>query len=100
MGDVLKARLRSYLEQNKPSQKQTKAEIEEMFKVNKDQKLSNTFSLFSLCWVIAFNIKVEYLKLSGKSEKLTGTFSVIPPFYKPLPKEEDVLQQKLRFERR
>jgi len=46
--------------------------------------------------------KEEYLRLTGKSgnSNLTGSFSIIPPFYRPLPREEDVLQQKLREEAR
>jgi len=46
--------------------------------------------------------KEEYLRLTGKSENddLTGSFKIIPPFYRPLPREEDVLQQKLREEAR
>jgi hypothetical protein len=37
----------------------------------------------------------NYLRLVG-SKELTGSYAVIPPFYRPLPKDEDVLQQKLR----
>jgi hypothetical protein len=38
----------------------------------------------------------EYLRLVGGKE-LTGSYAVIPPFYRPLPGEDDVLQQKLRY---
>jgi hypothetical protein len=38
----------------------------------------------------------NYLRLVG-SKVLTGSYAVIPPFYRPLPKDEDVLQQKLRL---
>jgi hypothetical protein len=38
----------------------------------------------------------EYMRLAGKKE-LTGSYAIIPPFYRPLPKDEDVLQQKLRY---
>jgi hypothetical protein len=38
----------------------------------------------------------NYLRLVG-SKELTGSYAVIPPFYRPLPKDEDVLQQKLRL---
>jgi len=44
--------------------------------------------------------KNEYLSLTGKDGSLQGSYSIIPPFYKPLPKDEDVLQQKLREEAR
>jgi len=37
----------------------------------------------------------EYLRLVG-SKELSGSYAVIPPFYRPLPKDDDVLQQKLR----
>ena len=37
----------------------------------------------------------EYVRLAGKKE-LTGSYAIIPPFYRPLPRDEDVLQQKLR----
>merc|ERR1719259_437791 len=44
--------------------------------------------------------KEEYLKLTGKSEQLVGSYTVIPPFHKPIPKKDDPLQQKLREEAR
>jgi len=44
--------------------------------------------------------KEEYLHLTGRKESPSGSYKIIPPFYKPLPKEEDVLQQKLREEAR
>lgn len=43
--------------------------------------------------------KEEYIRLSGWKE-LTGSYAIIPPFHRPLPKDEDVLQQKLREEAR
>merc|ERR1719474_1771351 len=42
----------------------------------------------------------EYMRISRKMTKLEDTYSVIPPFYKPLPTDDDVLQQKLREEAR
>jgi len=42
----------------------------------------------------------EYLALTDNLPKNEGTYKIIPTFYKPLPKEEDVLQQKLREEAR
>jgi len=44
--------------------------------------------------------KEEYLKLTGKSEQLVGSYTVIPPFHRPIPKKDDPLQQKLREEAR
>jgi len=44
--------------------------------------------------------KEEYMRISKKMTKLEDTYSVIPPFYKPLPTDDDVLQQKLREEAR
>jgi len=44
--------------------------------------------------------KKEYLAMSSNKDQERGSYSVIPRFYKPLPREEDVLQQKLREEAR
>eukprot|EP00088_Acartia_fossae_P021839 TRINITY_DN23209_c0_g1_i1.p1 TRINITY_DN23209_c0_g1~~TRINITY_DN23209_c0_g1_i1.p1 ORF type:complete len:444 (-),score=88.77 TRINITY_DN23209_c0_g1_i1:310-1641(-) len=42
----------------------------------------------------------EYLALTENQPKQDGSYKVIPRFFKPLPKDEDVLQQKLREEAR
>jgi len=42
----------------------------------------------------------EYSALTEKKHYKHGTYEIIPTFYRPLPKEEDVLQQKLREEAR
>lgn len=46
--------------------------------------------------------KREYLKMRGgvTTEDKKGGYNIIPKFYKPLPGEEDALQQKLREEAR
>jgi hypothetical protein len=50
-------------------------------------------------FVFNFIFRIRYMRLAGKKE-LTGSYAIIPPFYRPLPKDEDVLQQKLREEAR
>lgn len=77
MSEVLKAKLRSVVEKQEGMRVVDKEGEEEMF-------------------------KREYLAMGGgfKNGKGGGSFSVIPQFYKPLPGEEDVLQQKLREEAR
>eukprot|EP00090_Calanus_glacialis_P037723 TRINITY_DN6522_c0_g1_i1.p1 TRINITY_DN6522_c0_g1~~TRINITY_DN6522_c0_g1_i1.p1 ORF type:complete len:451 (+),score=188.34 TRINITY_DN6522_c0_g1_i1:44-1396(+) len=77
MSELLKAKLRSVVEKQEGMRVVDKEGEEEMF-------------------------KREYLEMGGGSKvgKGGGSFSVIPQFYKPLPGEEDVLQQKLREEAR
>ena len=77
MSEVLKAKLRRALEKQEVARVVDKEGEEDMF-------------------------RREYMAMGGgvRSEKGGGSFSVIPQFYKPLPGEEDVLQQKLREEAR
>jgi len=77
MSEVLKAKLRRAAERKEGTRVVDKVGEEEMF-------------------------RKEYLDMRGgvRVGEGRGSFSVIPQFYKPLPGEEDVLQQKLREEAR
>jgi len=77
MVDVLKAKLRRAAERKKVVTVVDKEEEDELF-------------------------KKEYLEMKkgAKIAEDRGSFNIIPRFYKPLPGEEDALQQKLREEAR
>ena len=77
MSDVLKAKLKRAAEKQKGARVVDKVEEEELF-------------------------KKEYLEMREgvRIGEDGGSFNIIPRFYKPLPGEEDALQQKLREEAR
>ena len=75
MTESLKERLRAINAKSNASSKMSKLEEDELF-------------------------KKEYLEMKGQNRNDDKSFQIIPQFYKTLPSEEDVLQQKLREEAR
>lgn len=75
MTDLLKDRLREALNVRGTSNKLSQEEEEELF-------------------------KKEYLEMKGGGSPAAASYRVIPQFYKPLPRDDEVLQQKLREEAR
>ena len=75
MTESLKERLRAINAKSNASSKMSKLEEDELF-------------------------KKEYLEMKGQNRNVDKSFQIIPQFYKTLPSEEDVLQQKLREEAR
>ena len=75
MTESLKERLRAANAKNSKSCKLSKDEEDDLF-------------------------KKEYLEMKGQSKISEKSYTIIPQFYKSLPKEEDILQQKLREEAR
>ena len=75
MTDLLKDRLREALNVRGTSNKLSQEEEEELF-------------------------KKEYLEMKGGGSPAAASYKVIPQFYKPLPRDDEVLQQKLREEAR
>ena len=74
MTDLLKERLRNVLDKRDKETKMTKEEEDELF-------------------------EKEYLEMKGKTNE-DKSLKVIPQFYKTLPGDDDILQQKLREEAR
>ena len=75
MTESLKERLRAINAKSNACSKMSKLEEDELF-------------------------KKEYLEMKGQNRNDDKSFQIIPQFYKTLPSEEDVLQQKLREEAR